>query len=639
MLETFSVRAVELIDNAKHLCKIENETKEEYIVSTFYLLISMFTANDTICHFLLNEQNVKIEDIYKALENTGDIEHPAKVFSKEFEELVVNSALLANKLKSEYVYDEHLFYELLSNKNLTATKVLIYLGLDIEQLLQDVKDIFNFNDEPIYLLEKKETKPLNYLINLSTQPEIHSYVEREDFIDQLIYILNKKQKNNPLLIGQAGVGKTALVTALAKIIDQDIYELDLGELIAGTKYRGEMEEKLTSAIEYIHKNNAILFIDEVHNIVGAGSNDGSLDAANILKPYLSKGKIKLIAATTLDEYYKYIEKDKALVRRFRTIFINEPTKAETLTILKGIKSDYIKYYNYNIQDELLEYIVNLTDNYVPLKTFPDKAIDVLDESLSKLKNSDKDIKQIVKEVINSYTGLIIPTEDELNNLDLHYNELKKLYLRKLYPVSVTHNLGVVGVNKNFHINLLLSDLNKVFGLKKENCLEIDLADYTLSETITNLIGSSKGYVGYEQGGLIYNHLLKFPFSVIYIKNFDLGIPFIKQHIKSLFKKSKITDSHARTIYLNNTLFVIEMAETKSTIGFTKNQSTEKFDYDMFLNTKTDETNELLNNLLKKGIIVEGFKSLSLNDQINIYYQVITKPIGKYKINKDKELTI
>ena len=231
-------------------------------------------------------------------------------------------------------------------------------------MMQDIKDIFNFNAEPIYLIEKKDAKPLNYLINLSTLPDIHSYVLREDYLDQLIYILNKKQKNNPLLIGQAGVGKTALVTALAKMIDQDIYELDLGELIAGTKYRGEMEEKLTQAIDYIYEHNAILFIDEVHNIVGAGSNDGSLDAANILKPYLSRGKVKVIAATTLDEYYKYIEKDKALVRRFRTVFINEPTKEETLTILKGIKQDYIKYYNYNIQDDLLEYIVNLTDNRI-----------------------------------------------------------------------------------------------------------------------------------------------------------------------------------------------------------------------------------------------------------------------------------
>ena len=639
MLETFSVRAVELIDNAKHLCKIENESKKEYIVSTFYLLVSMFTANDTICHFLLNEQNIKIDDIYKSFENISDQELPAKVFSKEFEELVIKSAILANELKSEYVYDEHLFYELLNNKNLTATKVLIDLGLDIEQMMQDIKDIFNFNAEPIYLIEKKDAKPLNYLINLSTLPDIHSYVLREDYLDQLIYILNKKQKNNPLLIGQAGVGKTALVTALAKMIDQDIYELDLGEMIAGTKYRGEMEEKLTQAIDYIYEHNAILFIDEVHNIVGAGSNDGSLDAANILKPYLSRGKVKVIAATTLDEYYKYIEKDKALVRRFRTVFINEPTKEETLTILKGIKQDYIKYYNYNIQDDLLEYIVNLTDSYVPLKTFPDKAIDVLDETLSKFQNNKKDIKQIVKEVINSYTGLVIPSEEELSSFHLHYDELKKLYLRKLYPVNVTNNLGVVGVNKTFNINLLLSDLNKVFGIKKENYLEIDLADYTLSETITNLIGSSKGYVGYEQGGLIYNHLLKFPFSVIYIKNFDLGIPFIKQHIKSLFKKKKVVDAHSRTIYLNNTLFIIETNEAKSTIGFTQSTMKENFEYDLFINSKVDETNELLNNLLKKGIIVEGFKTLSLNEQINIYYQVITKPIGKYKINKDKELTI
>ena len=636
MLETFSIRAVELIETAKNLVKINNQTNEDQTVSTFYLLLSMFNANDTICHFLLNELDITQEELYNAYNELTTKESPQKVFSKEFENLVINAANLAKDVNSEYVYDEHLFYVMLEDKESSATRTLLNLNINIEQLKQDIIDIFNFYEEQIIIVDKVEKKEPNHLINLSKEEPIHYYIPRKDYINQVIYILSKRQKNNPLLIGQAGVGKTALVIALTKIIDKDIYELDLGSLIAGTKYRGEMEEKLNDAIKYVINKDAILFIDEVHNIVGAGSNDGSLDVANIIKPYLSKGKLKLIAATTLDEYYKYIEKDKALTRRFQTIFIDEPSKEETLNILKGIKQNYIDFYHVDISDDLLEYIVNICDNYILNKTFPDKAIDILDESLSRYVHNMKDLKQIVKDVLNSHQGITIPTIDELINHNLYYNEFKVLYLRKLKPVSILKNLGIVYVDKSFSINLFLKDLYKVFGLKKENFLELDLNDYSQTESITNLIGSSKGYVGYSEGGILYNHLLKYPFSVIYIKNYDLSNNYLKIFFNSLFKKDYIIDPHSRYIYLKNTLFLIETTEQLNTIGFLKTNK-QTINCDLVVNTKVEESNELFNNLLKKGIIIEGFKSLSITDQINIYYQALLKPIGKYQITSTKTL--
>lgn len=636
MLETFSIRAVELIETAKNLVKINNQTNEDQTVSTFYLLLSMFNANDTICHFLLNELDITQEELYNAYNELTTKESPQKVFSKEFENLVINAANLAKDVNSEYVYDEHLFYVMLEDKDSSATKTLLNLNINIEQLKQDIIDIFNFYEEQIIIVDKVEKKEPNHLINLSKEEPIHYYIPRKDYINQVIYILSKRQKNNPLLIGQAGVGKTALVIALTKIIDKDIYELDLGSLIAGTKYRGEMEEKLNDAIKYVINKDAILFIDEVHNIVGAGSNDGSLDVANIIKPYLSKGKLKLIAATTLDEYYKYIEKDKALTRRFQTIFIDEPSKEETLNILKGIKQNYIDFYHVDISDDLLEYIVNICDNYILNKTFPDKAIDILDESLSRYVHNMKDLKQIVKDVLNSHQGITIPTIDELINHNLYYNEFKVLYLRKLKPVSILKNLGIVYVDKSFSINLFLKDLYKVFGLKKENFLELDLNDYSQTESITNLIGSSKGYVGYSEGGILYNHLLKYPFSVIYIKNYDLSNNYLKIFFNSLFKKDYIIDPHSRYIYLKNTLFLIETTEQLNTIGFLKTNK-QTINCDLVVNTKAEESNELFNNLLKKGIIIEGFKNLSITDQINIYYQALLKPIGKYQITSTKTL--
>ena len=636
MLETFSIRAVELIETAKNLVKINSQTSDVETVSTFYLLLSMFNANDTICHFLLNELDITQDDLYKSYNELTIKESPQKVFSKEFETLVLNATNLAKEVKSEYVYDEHLFYVMLEDKNFLGTQTLINLNINIEQLKQDISDIFNFYEEQIFIVDKVEKKEPNHLINLSKEESIHYYIPRKDYINQVIYILSKRQKNNPLLIGQAGVGKTALVIALTKIIDKDIYELDLGSLIAGTKYRGEMEEKLNDAIKYVINKDAILFIDEVHNIVGAGSNDGSLDVANIIKPYLSKGKLKLIAATTLDEYYKYIEKDKALTRRFQTIFIDEPSKDETLNILKGIKQNYIDFYHVDISDDLLEYIVNICDNYILNKTFPDKAIDILDESLSRYVHNMKDLKQIVKDVLNSHQGITIPTIDELINHNLYYNEFKTLYLRKIKPVSILKNLGIVYVDKSFNKGLFQKDLNKVFGLKKENFLELDLNDYSQTESITNLIGSSKGYVGYSEGGILYNHLLKYPFSVIYIKNYDLSNNYLKIFFNSLFKKDYIIDPHSRYIYLKNTLFLIETTEQRNTIGFLKTNK-QTINCDLVVNTKVEESNELFNNLLKKGIIIEGFKNLSITDQINIYYQALLKPIGKYQITSTKTL--
>lgn len=637
MLETFSIRAVELIETAKNLVKINSQTSDVETVSTFYLLLSMFNANDTICHFLLNELDITQDDLYNSYNELNSHESPLKVFSKEFENLVINAASLAKEVKSEYVYDEHLFYVMLEDKESSATKTLLNLNINIEQLKQDIIDIFNFYEEQILIVEKIDKKELPYLINLSKQVPLHSYIPRKDYINQVIYILSKRQKNNPLLIGQAGVGKTALITALTKIIDEDIYELDLGSLISGTKYRGEMEEKLTDAIKYVINNNAILFIDEVHNIVGAGSNDGSLDVANIIKPYLSKGKLKLIAATTLDEYYKYIEKDKALTRRFQTIFIDEPTKEETLDILKGIKTNYIDFYHVDISDNLLEYIVDLCDNFILNKTFPDKAIDVLDETLSRYIHEEKDLKQIVKEVINSHQGITIPAIDELLNYELYYNEFKTLYLRKLKPVSMLKNLGIVYVDKSFNKNLFQKDLYKVFGIKKENFLELDLNDYLSSESITNLIGSSKGYVGYSEGGILYNHLLKYPFSVIYLKNFDNTNSYLKTFFNNLFKKDYVIDPHSRYVYLKNTLFILEKTELNHKVGFITNNQTNTLNSDLIVNAKIEESNELFNNLLKKGIIIEGFKNLPATDQINIYYQALLKPMGKYQITNTKTL--
>ena len=372
MLESFSIQAVQIIEKSKTISKSMNAP----ITGTEHLLLAMFDTN-SICKFLLEEKGItkeKLMDKINSMNIIHKITDPNMTFTEEYQNLILNAEELIFDLGKEYVFDEHLFYSLLENQDNIANEIIIELNLDIESLLTDIEDIFNFNFN-----NSKEDTP-SVLINLTKKEQTHPFLGRGEYITKIKYILNKKQKNNPLLIGSAGVGKTSIVHALSKNLkDETIYQLDLGMVISGTKYRGELEEKLIKALEYISTNKAILFIDEIHNIVGSGSNEGTLDIANILKPYLSSSDIKVIGATTLDEYYKYFEKDKALMRRFQNIFIDEPTTEETLNILKHIKNTYEQYHHIKYQKQHLKQIINKTKRLMPNKTFPDKAIDILDE--------------------------------------------------------------------------------------------------------------------------------------------------------------------------------------------------------------------------------------------------------------------
>lgn len=637
MLETFSTKAVQLIDEAKEIAKEMSEVSGNLLeVTTYHLLMSMFLANDTICHFLLNEENKTIDDLVNAAKQISFKEVTGQVFTKEFEAIVELASQIALKVDSEYVYDEHLFYALLEHQNNLAVKVILALNFSIERLKQDIEDIFNFYQTKIIYQPKKDEQ-LKYLICLNDILHIHPYVTRNNYIEQMIYILNKRQKNNPLLIGSAGVGKTALVEGLTKYLSKKIYELDLGKMIAGTKYRGEMEEKIINAVEYVSKNNGILFIDEIHNIVGAGSNDGSLDLANLLKPYLSKGTINIIAATTLDEYYKYMDKDKALTRRFQNIFIDEPTADETIAILKGIKTGYEEYYHTTISDELIEYIVQQSEQKLLNKKFPDKAIDVLDETYSRYQIAPYELKKIVNNVIENINGIKVPTKEEIKALKLNYEELIPFYLRALYPLTICKNLGIVKVNQHFKIKLLIQDLYQVFNLKKEMVLILDGDDYQSIESIYNLTGSSKGYVGYEQGGLLYNHLLKYPMSLIYLKNFYCSSSYFKTFFKDLFKKDYVIDAHMRKIYLKNTLFIVNDEQINHSVGFINQLPMNNKYYDYYLKKQlTTDDIEMSAYLLKKGIIIEGFRNLKEQEQLNLFYQAITKPMGKYKIKTSND---
>lgn len=636
MFETFSTSALEMIDKALRIAK----SLGKKLVGTEHLLLAMYQVEESICHFLLEEKDITYEKLLEVVNGLVILrknESKEDTYSKKFQEVILYAQRLSEDLESEYVYDEHIFYVMLKEYDTVAYVVLEKLGLDIEELKRDIEEIFSFDEA-----KEKENIPYPFLINLSTSQKIHPFVLRNNYIEKIKYILSKKQKNNPLLIGNAGVGKTAIVEGLSEILkDVSIYQLDLGSIVAGTKYRGELEEKLTKAMEYIKRKKAILFIDEIHNIVGAGSNDGSLDIANILKPYLSRSDIKLIGATTLDEYYRHIDKDKALSRRFQNVFIDEPTEKETYVILKEIKASYEEYHNVKYSDQILQEIIEKSKLYLVRRSFPDKAIDVMDEIGTRKKSSNKSFSKLIDETIEDLTGIKNLTLERLKKVELNYPSLKPKYLqfikKKEFEVN-TNNLAFAMVNSDFNVEYLIEDLYKLFAFKKEMYLEIDLENYIDYASINNLTGSTKGYVGYEQGGILSEHILKYPLSLVYFKNIKSAHPSINQFIKSLLKKNHFLDNKGRTIYLTNTIFLLDTDKIKNKeIGFiNENKKSSKNIITLKTIERKQDINQLKDILAKNKINILNFEqlldSLSKTQLYDFLALAILKESGNYWYN-------
>lgn len=636
MFETFSTSALEMIDKALRIAK----SLGKKLVGTEHLLLAMYQVEESICHFLLEEKDITYEKLLEVVNGLVILrknESKEDTYSKKFQEVILYAQRLSEDLESEYVYDEHIFYVMLKEYDTVAYVVLEKLGLDIEELKRDIEEIFSFDEA-----KEKENIPYPFLINLSTSQKIHPFVLRNNYIEKIKYILSKKQKNNPLLIGNAGVGKTAIVEGLSEILkDVSIYQLDLGSIVAGTKYRGELEEKLTKAMEYIKRKKAILFIDEIHNIVGAGSNDGSLDIANILKPYLSRSDIKLIGATTLDEYYRHIDKDKALSRRFQNVFIDEPTEKETYVILKEIKASYEEYHNVKYSDQILQEIIEKSKLYLVRRSFPDKAIDVMDEIGTRKKSSNKSFSKLIDETIEDLTGIKNLTLERLKKVELNYPSLKPKYLqfikKKEFEVN-TNNLAFAMVNSDFNVEYLIEDLYKLFAFKKEMYLEIDLENYIDYASINNLIGSTKGYVGYEQGGILSEHILKYPLSLVYFKNIKSAHPSINQFIKSLLKKNHFLDNKGRTIYLTNTIFLLDTDKIKNKeIGFiNENKKSSKNIITLKTIERKQDIKQLKDILAKNKINILNFEqlldSLSKTQLYDFLALAILKESGNYWYN-------
>lgn len=548
---------------------------------------------------------------------------------------VISSALSdAKENNNGNVTEQHLLIAILDEGEGIAIRIMIGMGINIDELYDDLKTKPN---------EFQNSKLELYNVGNILNDKVETFdkvIGRDKEVFSLIEILLRKKKSNPLLIGEPGVGKTAIVEELVRRInnkevpavleDKIIVELPMGDLVSGTKYRGEFEERLTKIIKEVMKNkNIILFIDEVHTIANAGGAEGAINASDILKPYLARGDIKVIGATTIREYEKFIRNDKALERRFEVINVLEPNLEETKEILLGLKDIYAKHHNIKITDEIIEKVVALGNKYLYQKKNPDKTIDLLDSICAHVKR-----KSISKERINKYEKelheLTLTKEafvrdgkfdkaldvcmkiSELENRIKNYKEesdvvtendiLKVLEDKSNIPMFYDKEKVLKNIDDSLHKNILGEDsaINKVMdnlnlyfkkdsNLKlllvgpsgvgktsivkliskemKNNLLRLDMSEYNLETSVNKLIGASQGYVGYNDD-YIFNKVKYNPYSIILVDEIEKAHPCVLNLFLQIMDEGFIHDAHGEIIDFSHTLiFMTSNACKNSNVGF------------------------------------------------------------------------
>ena len=453
--------------------------------------------------------------------------------------------------------------------------------------------------------KKKEDAFLNKftidLIEKVKEENSDPLIGRKDILDRSIQILCRRIKNNPIHVGESGVGKTAITLGLARLISENkvpeklkgssMFSLDIGAVIAGTKYRGDFEERIKRILDLIGKQHKpIVYIDEIHNIVGAGSlNGGALDASNLLKPYLTEGKIRFIGATTFDEYKKFFEKDKALSRRFQTIDVKEPSIKETIEILNGLKNNYEEYHNVSYTDEAINDAVTLSDKYINDKYLPDKAVDIIDEAgaYARMHNGDLEEKividgKIIEEIISKVCNIPKQTVEssEISSLKYLESNLKdnifsqdkaieevvrciKMSRSGLNeedkPVASMLFVGPTGVGKTE----IARCLSKNLGIE---LIRFDMSEYAEKHAAAKLIGSPPGYVGYEEGGLLTDAIRKTPHCVLLLDEIEKAHEDILSVLLQVMDYATLTDNKGRKADFRNTIIIMTSNAGARNIG-------------------------------------------------------------------------
>ena len=573
MINNFCDKAQKIIAVAESIAFDFGHTS----VGSEHLLLSFLKVKDTKVRKILESQNITYEMIKKellALFEKKDTLPFYMEYTPSFKDILDNAIKESKKLNEEKVSVEVLACSMLNQDDSLAKELLEKHHCDFKVLKDNLK-----------VAKISPLDNIDELTNLNKKmiksPTI--VYKREKELELIVNTLQRKQKPNVLLVGEPGVGKSALVEYLAyKIVignindelkNKVIYELDIPSIVAGTKYRGEFEEKLKKIIKKIKDDsNAIIFIDEIHNIIGAGGAEGAIDASNILKPYLARGELHCIGATTYDEYIKLVEKEKAIERRFQLIKLDEPDVEKTFEILKGIKREYESYHNVLISDEMCKKIVLLSKKYIVDRYFPDKAIDVLDCSCV-LAKKNKELyleekvviktiedlynveinKSVVKEnLINELSKKIIGQNQAIEKIINQISYIEKGLIEDNKPLGVYMFVGPSGVGKTE----LAKQIAKYYFGSNEACIKIDMAEFKESHSVSKLIGTPPGYVGHEDQTLLVDKIRTHPHSVIILDEIEKAHKDVINIFLNIFDEGYFYDSRKRKVDFTNSIIIM-----------------------------------------------------------------------------------
>jgi len=631
-------------------------------VGTEHILLGLVKEGTGVAARVLQAQGITEEKILKEIDELigkGETAGETPVgFTPRTKRVLELAFKEARRMGQGYIGTEHLLLGIMKEGESVAVRIMMDLGVDPQKLLAEFVKVLNeeapgSTGAPKNNSSNSNTPTLNQfgrdLTDMARDGKIDPVIGRDKEIERIIQILSRRTKNNPCLIGEPGVGKTAIAEGLAqKIVEGNIPEilndkrvvaLDISSMVAGAKYRGEFEDRLKKAMEEIRKaGNVILFIDELHTIVGAGAAEGAIDASNILKPSLARGEIQVIGATTLNEYRKHIEKDAALERRFQPITVGEPSKEEAVEILKGVRDKYEAHHRVKITDDALEAAVKLSDRYITDRFLPDKAIDLVDEAASRvrlktftappdIKNMEERVEKLSKEkedsirhqefekaakirddeqklkteldkirdewrqrnqtttdtvtadeigdIVASWTGIpvkklaeeeserLLKMEGTLHNRVIGQDEAVKAIAKAIRrgrvglkdpkrPVGSFIFLGPTGVGKT---ELCKALSEAMFGDEK-SLIRVDMSEFMEKHSISKLVGSPPGYVGYDEGGQLTEKVRRKPYCVLLFDEIEKAHPDIFNILLQILEDGRLTDSQGRLVDFRNTIIIM-----------------------------------------------------------------------------------
>ncbi len=630
-------------------------------VGSEHILLGLLAESGGMAHTALTARKVTFSEVESILKSSIGIGSPTVLSPNDFtprSKNIIDTAILQGRsMGHSYIGTEHLLMGIIREGSGAATEILTRLGVQPQDLLSDLTNALGSSGQPSSSKkdskEKSNTPTLSQfgrdLTVLAMQGRIDPVIGRQNEIERVIQILSRRTKNNPCLIGEPGVGKTAIAEGLAlKIATGEVPELlrskriitlDLTGMVAGTKYRGDFEERIRNAIEEVKKaGDIILFIDEVHTLIGTGSAEGAVDAANILKPSLARGELQVIGATTLEEYRKHIEKDAALERRFQPVTVGEPTEEEAVEILRGIRDKYEAHHKVKITDGAILAAVKMSSRYIGDRYLPDKAIDLVDEAASrvrlkaftappdlkalecKLKSLSEELesavnsqdferaaeirdeknkvaseldseRQLWKEksnrstgevgeqeiaaIVSQWTGIpvvqltqeesqrLLHMEEELHGRIVGQNEAVSAVARAIRrgraglkdpkrPTGSFIFLGPTGVGKTELCKTLAVSM---FG--DENAMiRLDMSEYMEKHTVSRLVGSPPGYVGYEEGGQLTEKVRRRPYSVLLFDEIEKAHPDVFNMLLQILEDGILTDSQGRRVDFKNCIIIM-----------------------------------------------------------------------------------